>query len=208
MTSISGARSIAAISERWISAPVASPPACAIRSRWWPPSRVSESSPSWWSNSVPRAISSRTASGPSVTSARTASTSHAPAPATRVSTQVLLGGVPRAERRRDAALRPLGGAGVEDVLGDDQELQAPVGGVDAQRGRQPGDAGADHHDVGPRGPAGLGCGQPTRKAFAHSGRLAGERVAAGQRRVAGVSAGSNPVASTSFCASTNTTAGR
>ena len=29
-----------------ISAPVASPPACAIRSRWWPPSRVSVISPS------------------------------------------------------------------------------------------------------------------------------------------------------------------
>ncbi len=66
MTSISGARSTAAMSARWISAPVASPPACAIRSRWWPPSRVSESSPSGlWSKLVPRAISSRTASGPS-----------------------------------------------------------------------------------------------------------------------------------------------
>ncbi len=85
-TSISGARSTAAIRARWISAPVASPPAWAIRSRWWPPSRVSDSSPSgWWSNCVPSAISSRTASGPSVTRIRTASTSHAPAPATRVS---------------------------------------------------------------------------------------------------------------------------
>ena len=87
MTSMSGAASMAAISARWISAPVASPPACAIRSRWWPPSRVSDSSPSaLWSKLVPRAISSRTASGPSVTRARTASRSQAPAPATRVST--------------------------------------------------------------------------------------------------------------------------
>ncbi len=85
-TSISGARSTAAISARWISAPVASPPAWAMRSRWWPPSRVSDSSPSGWrSNCVPRAISSRTASGPSVTRTRTASTSQAPAPATSVS---------------------------------------------------------------------------------------------------------------------------
>ena len=86
MTSISGARSTAAMSARWISAPVASPPACAMRSRWCPPSRVRDSSPSgWWSKWVPSAMSSRTASGPSVTSARTASTSQAPAPATRVS---------------------------------------------------------------------------------------------------------------------------
>ena len=85
-TSTSGAAWIAATSARWISAPVASPPACAIRSRWWPPSRVSESSPSGeWSKLAPRAISSRTASGPSLTSTRTASGSQAPAPATRVS---------------------------------------------------------------------------------------------------------------------------
>ena len=85
-TSISGARSIAAIRARWISAPVASPPACAIRSRWWPPSRVRDRTPSGsWSNFVPSAISSWTASGPSVTRIRTASASQAPAPATRVS---------------------------------------------------------------------------------------------------------------------------
>ncbi len=30
---------------RLISAPVASPPACRMRSRWWPPSRVSDSPP-------------------------------------------------------------------------------------------------------------------------------------------------------------------
>ena len=92
MTSISGARSTAAISARWISAPVASPPAWAIRSRWWPPSRVSDSSPSGsWSKLVPSAISSRTASGPSVTRTRTASRSQAPAPATRVSTSCCSG---------------------------------------------------------------------------------------------------------------------
>ena len=85
MTSISGAFSTAAISARWISAPVASPPAWAIRSRWWPPSRVRERTPSCWSKTAPQLISSCTASGPSVTSARTASRSHAPAPATRVS---------------------------------------------------------------------------------------------------------------------------
>ena len=38
---------------------------------------------------------------------------------------VLLGGVPRAERGGDAALRPLRRAGGQDVLGDDQDLVAP-----------------------------------------------------------------------------------
>ena len=85
-TSMSGARSTAATRARWISAPVASPPACAMRSRWWPPSRVSDSSPRGSrSNWAPRPISSCTASGPSVTSARTASRSQPPAPATSVS---------------------------------------------------------------------------------------------------------------------------
>ena len=42
--------------------PVASPPAWAIRSRWWPPSRVSRISPAESrSNSAPSATSSRTA---------------------------------------------------------------------------------------------------------------------------------------------------
>ena len=86
MTSISGARRTAAIRARWISAPVASPPAWAIRSRWWPPSRVRLSSPSGsLSKTVPSAMSSWTAAGPSVTSACTASGSQTPAPATRVS---------------------------------------------------------------------------------------------------------------------------
>ena len=83
---MSGAAWMAATSARWISAPVASPPACAIRSRWWPPSRVSDSTPSGeWSKLAPSAISSRTASGPSLTSTRTAAGLQAPAPATRVS---------------------------------------------------------------------------------------------------------------------------
>ena len=37
---------------------------------------------------------------------------------------VLLGGVAGPEGRRDAALGPLGGAGVEDVLGDDEQRAA------------------------------------------------------------------------------------
>ena len=121
-TSISGARSTAAISARWISAPVASPPACAIRSRWWPPSRVSDSSPSGsWSKLRAerdqladrlRALGDQDPHGLDVARARAGH---------QGVVLVLLGGVAGAERRGDAALRPLGRAGVEHVLGDDQQ---------------------------------------------------------------------------------------
>ena len=79
-----------------------------------------------WSKSVPSAISSRTASGPSVTRTRTASTSQTPGAGDQGVVQVLVGGVARAERRGDAALRPLRRAGAEDVLGDDQDLADPA----------------------------------------------------------------------------------
>ena len=90
------------MSAREISAPVASPPACAMRSRWWPPSRVSViSPPASRSNSAPSATSSRTRSGPSVTSTRTASASHSPTPGDEGVVEVLLRGCPpgRAQRR-------------------------------------------------------------------------------------------------------------
>ena len=163
MTSISGARSTAAIRARWISAPVASPPACAIRSRWWPPSRVSDSSPSgWWSNCGAERDQLAHGVGPlGHEDADGLDVAGAGAGDERVAL-VLLGGVARAERRRDAALRPLRRAGVEDVLGDDEQVERRVGGVDPQRGGQPGDAGADHHDVRARGPAGRGCAQAAR----------------------------------------------
>ena len=64
---------------------------------------------------------------------------------------VLGGGVPRAQRCGDPALRPLGGAGGEDVLGDDEDLADLA--REPQRGGQPGDARADDHDVGARRPA-------------------------------------------------------
>ena len=87
---------------------------------------------------------------------------------------VLLGGVARPQRSRDAALRPLGGAGGQDVLGDHQQVQRGVGGVDAERGRQPGDAGAHDHDVGAGGPAGRRCAQAAgdRPVWSHPWRLA------------------------------------
>ena len=95
MTSMPGSSrtaSICATSAREISAPVASPPACAMRSAWCPPSRVSEMLPSAAvSNTAPRATSSRTRAGPSVTSTSTARGSHRPAPATRVSCRCAAG---------------------------------------------------------------------------------------------------------------------
>ena len=85
-TSICGSLRTAAKRARETSAPVASPPACKMRLRKCPPSRVSAISPSASvSNFAPRSINLRTASGPSVTKTRTASTSHSPAPAVKVS---------------------------------------------------------------------------------------------------------------------------
>ncbi len=83
---IHGSRRTAACSARCTSAPVASPPACTIRSARCPPSRVSMSVPSGCrSNSAPSRISSRTRVGPSSTSTRTAAGSHSPTPAISVS---------------------------------------------------------------------------------------------------------------------------
>ncbi len=72
--------------------------------------------------------------------------------------EVLLGGVALAERGGDAALGPAGRAVVQAGLGDDDGVE-PGGGA-AQRGGEPGHAGADHDDVRVDGPAGGGGGQP------------------------------------------------
>ena len=94
----------ASTSAREISAPVASPPACAMRRRWWPPSRVSSRSPSADSSKwAPVSMRRRTASGPSVTRMRTASSSHRPAPATSVSSRCCSGVSPSP---RAAAMPP------------------------------------------------------------------------------------------------------
>ena len=61
---------------------------------------------------------------------------------------VLRRGVAGAERGGDAALRPLGGARVEHVLGDHEDLVDLS--AQPQRRGQAGDAGADHDDVGGR----------------------------------------------------------
>lgn len=82
--------------------------------------------------------------------------------------EVLLRGVPLAERRGDAALGPPGGAVVETGLGDDDGREARGGA--AERGGETGHAGADHDDVRVDGPAGGGGGQP------YSGHVSAPRV--------------------------------
>ena len=103
---------------------------------------------------------------------------------------VLLGGVPRAERGGDPALGPLGRAGGEHVLGDHQHLAATGSAAsEAQRRGQPGDAGADHDDVGGGGPAGLGARRrprERRRCRRHGASGAGSAADAGRR---GTSAG-------------------
>ena len=81
---------------------------------------------------------------------------------------VLLGGVAGAERGGDAALRPLGRAGVEDVLGDDEDPADLV--LEPQRRGQAGDAGADDHDVARGRPARCGGQQSAGK---HVGEASG-----------------------------------
>ena len=88
--------------------------------------------------------------------------------------QVLLWCVPRTERSGDPALRPLGGARREDVLGD-HEHGAHLASL--QRRGQSCDARADDDDVGVRPPAGDGCQQSSRERC-HPRNLAGRhRVA-------------------------------
>ena len=223
MTSMSGAASTAATSARWISAPVASPPACAIRSRWWPPSRVSDSSPSAsWSNLVPSAISSRTASGPSVTSARTASTSQA-----RRRRRGCRAGAPRGcpPARAPRRCRPGPTASSRRRARSLVTTRTlPTLAAQPQRRGQAGDAGADDDDVGAGRPAGRRRRQPAGKAAGggsslrargdHPSRLAcGVRPSAAvrsPRRSVGspnVSAGSAPVPMILLSASTKTTCG-
>ncbi|GAA3298714.1 hypothetical protein GCM10020295_35020 [Streptomyces cinereospinus] len=93
--------------------------------------------------------------------------------------QVLLGAVALAQGRRDAALRPAGGAVVQARLGDDDRAHA--GGLAAQRGGETGDAGADDHHVGGDGPARGGGVQ----SYAGAGHEAAPKVRGGCCRSAG-----------------------
>lgn len=103
--------------------------------------------------------------------------------------EVLLGGVALAERGGDAALGPAGRAVVEAGLGDDDGVQA--GGGAAQRRGQPGDAGADDHDVRVDGPAGGGGGQP----YSGHVRAPKVRVMLSMRRVSPIRAATARIAS-------------
>ena len=207
-TRIAGDDRTAATSARCTSAPVASPPACTIRSRWWPPSRVSDSSPDGSrSNAAPSATSSRSRAGPSVHSTRTASTSQSPTPATSVSCRWSSG----LSSGDSAAATPPCAQRVEpsstSTLVTSRTLP-DAGGV--QRDGQPGDAGADDDHVGRRRPAGLrgeqalglehgGGDHPTSVVSTTSPR---------RRPVPGsASAGSLPRPTTRLSASTKTTFG-
>ena len=127
----SAPRSTAATSARSISAPVASPPACTTRASEWPPSRASSElrspSPVAVSNAAPSAASSRTRSGPSVTSTRTASASHRPAPAASVSARWSSGESGSVERGGDAALRVAGRRVRQLALGEHDAPTALAG---------------------------------------------------------------------------------
>ena len=119
-----GVASTAATSARSISAPVASPPAWAIRSAWWPPSRVSASSP------VADAVEPGAELDQLADRLRPLVHQHPdrldvaqPDAGDQGVAQVRLGGVVRAERGGDAALRPPGRAGRQHVLGDHQHPQ-------------------------------------------------------------------------------------
>ena len=121
-----GRRATAASRAREISAPVASPPACAMRSRWWPPSRVRASAPSAsWSKPAPRAISSphrRRSLGHQ--DAAPPSTSHSP----DAGDQGVVAGAARGSRPRPsaAAMPPCAQRvepGARASLGDEQHAE-------------------------------------------------------------------------------------
>ena len=139
ITWISGDRRTAATSARWISAPVASPPACDDPVAMMPAlTGQLESPPEPVSKLRPERRSARAApSGPSVT--RTPDSvlvAQAGAGDQRV-VEVLIRGVAGSDRGGDPALGPSRRAGREDVLGHDQHAAELAG---PQRGRQPGDA--------------------------------------------------------------------
>ena len=112
-------------SVRVTSAPLASPPACTIRLRLCPPSRVSAGCPRpSRSRRAPSVRSSAIASGASSTSVRTASSSHSPAPAASVSCTCSSASSsgPSTAARPPCAQR--GAAAAERVLGDDDDRRA------------------------------------------------------------------------------------
>ena len=164
MTSMPGSsrtRSSAAMSAREISAPVASPPAWAIRSRWWPPSRVSAiSPPASRSNSAPSATSSRTRVGPLGDERAHRVDVAQPDPGDERVVRGARRACPRG--RRAAAMPPCAHsrrARGEHGLGHEQHPVDPL--AQPQGAGQPGDARADDDDVGARRPPGRGRSEAT-----------------------------------------------
>ena len=224
ITSMPGSASTAAISARWISAPVASPPACAIRSRWWPPSRVSESSPSGvWSKLGAerdqlahrvRSLGDQDAYGVPVAGARRRRRG-CPARAAR--------GCPPGRARRRCRPGPTGSTRRPSTSLVTSRTVPPALelGPDPQRRRQPGDARADDDHVGARRPARRGRAQAPRERRRTTGSAMRQdyltRQPTGSVRPARsprtspepatASAGSKPVARILLSASTNTTCG-
>ena len=161
--SMPAASSTRASNARSISAPVASPPAWAMRSRWWPPSRVSDNSPS-------RERSKRGTDLGQVAH-RCWAFAHEQANGVLIAKtdpshdgvlKMIFRRVARAEGRGNAALRPPGRAGGHHVLGHDHHPQGrPARNLES--GRQPGHTGTDHDDVDLGRPARIGRGQLRRQ---------------------------------------------
>ncbi len=162
MTSMPGSlrtASICATRARETSAPVASPPACTIRSAWWPPSRVSEMEPSGAAveHGAPRdqlADARRALGDQHLDRARVAQAGARDQGVLQVRGRR----VRRVERRRDAALRPDRRTRRQRVLGDEQDPRHP--GAQLERGGQAGDPRADDDGVRLHGPARRGRREP------------------------------------------------
>ena len=142
----------AAISAREISRPVASPPAWAIRSRWWPPSRVREISPVRAAVEL-GAEADQLAHPGGPLGDEGAHRLHVadPGAGDQGVVQVLLRRVGRVQGRGDAALGPLRGPLGEHRLGHQQHPLHPL--PQPQRRGQAGDARADDDHVGRGRPA-------------------------------------------------------
>ena len=161
MISIPSSAVTAAISARSISAPVASPPAWAIRSRWCPPSRVSASSPAGVTVELrPSGDQLGHLVGPLADQHPYGLLDAQTGAGHQGVVDVLLDGVALGLDRGDPALGPVRRPGRHHVLGHHHDLaQVPA----LQGGGQPGDAGADHHHVHLADPAGRLGGQPLRQ---------------------------------------------
>ncbi len=107
-----------------------------------PPGRTEAMPSGARSNSAPISSSSRTRSGPSLTSTSTAARSDSPPDAAMVSAACCDGRIAGGHRDGDAALRPRGARIGKGVLGHQQHVVTV--GCEAPRAPQPRDSGPDH----------------------------------------------------------------